>query len=90
MPVERNGARPRRDTRACILTVLTSEPATAVQIAERAGIPSWERGREATLVLVRLEANGLAVREEGRRQFPRWRALPIVLAALRPDSDPEA
>jgi hypothetical protein len=45
---------------------------------------------EATLVLVRLEASGLAVREEGRRQFPRWRALPIVLAALRSDSDPEA
>ena len=86
MPVERNGARPRRDTRACILTVLTSEPATAVQIAERAGTP----GREAAQLLGRLEADGLAIREEGRRQFPRWRALPVALAALRPDSDPEA
>lgn len=90
MPVERTGTRPRRNARARILAVLTSEPATAVQIAERAGIPGRERGREAALVLVRLEANGLAIREEGRRQFPRWRGFSAALAALRSGSDPEA
>lgn len=89
MRIERTGARPRKDTRARILAVLAPEPLTAVQIAERAGIPGRERGREAALVLTRLEADGLTIREEGRRQFPRWRALPAALAALQSGSDPE-
>ena len=70
--------------------MLTREPATARQIAERVGIRGGDRGREATLGLARLEAEGLAIREEVRRQFPRWRAVPAVLAAPRSDSDPEA
>ena len=68
---ERTGARPRKGTRARVLAVLTLEPATAVQVAERAGIPSRGRGREAALVLRRLESDGLAVREVDGR-VPRW------------------
>lgn len=71
MRIERTGARPRKDTRARILAVLTSEPATTVQIAERPGIPGRERGREAALVLARLAALELAVRVENGR-VTRW------------------
>jgi hypothetical protein len=74
--VERTGARPRKDTRRRVLAALTAEPATATQIAERAGIPGRERGWEAALVLARLEATGLAIREAGWRRVARWRAAP--------------
>lgn len=66
------GARPRQDLRPRVLAALKSEPATAVEIAERAGIPGRERGMHATRALVRLEADGLAV-SELRRNVTRWR-----------------
>ncbi len=56
-----------------MLAALTSEPATAVEIAERAGIPGRERGMHATRALVRLQADGFAV-SELRRNVTRWRA----------------
>lgn len=86
MPPERTGARPRKDTRARVLAAVTPEPATAVQVAERAGIPGRERGREATLVLRRLEADGLAIRE-ANGQVPRWRSWSVALASPRSDTD---
>ena len=89
MPVERNGARPRHDTRARILAVLTPEPSTLTQIAKRAGIPGRGRQREAFLVLTRLEADGQAVKET-LRQVPRWRTPPAALFGLRSGTDTEA
>jgi hypothetical protein len=74
MRIERTGARPRKDARRRVLAALTAEPATATQIAERAGIPGRERRREAALVLARLEVTGMALREEADRRVPRWRA----------------
>ena len=65
------GARPRRDIRPRVLAALTPEPSTAVEIAERAGIPGRERGMHAARALVRLEADGLAV-SELRRNDTRW------------------
>ena len=88
MPPERTGARPRKDTRARILAVLTPEPATLVQIAARARIPGRGRQREAFLVLTRLEADGLAIKEIPG-QVPRWRASEAALASPRSDTDPE-
>lgn len=67
------GARPRRDIRPRVLDALTSEPSTASEIAERAGIPGRERGMYAARALARLEADGLAV-SELRRNVTRWRA----------------
>lgn len=67
------GARPRQDLRPRILAALTSEPSTAVEIAERAGIPGRERGMHAARALARLEADGLAV-SELRRNVTRWRS----------------
>ena len=52
---------PGPNIRPHVLAALTSEPATATAIAERAGIPGRERGMHATRALVRLEADGLAV-----------------------------
>jgi predicted ArsR family transcriptional regulator len=69
------GARPRQDIRPRVLAALTSDPSTATEIAERAGIPGRERGMHAARALVRLEADGLAV-SELRRNFTRWRAAP--------------
>ena len=56
------GARPRQDIRPRVLAALTSEPSTATEIAERAGIPVRERGMHAAHALVRLEADGPTVR----------------------------
>jgi hypothetical protein len=56
-----------------VLPALTSEPSTATEIAERAGIPGRERGMHAARALVRLEAGGLAVREL-RQNVIRWRS----------------
>lgn len=56
-----------------VLAALTSEPSTATEIAERAGIPGRERGMHAARALVRLEADGLAV-SELRRNVTRWRS----------------
>lgn len=87
MPVERTGARPRKDTPARILAVLTPELATLDQIAKRAGIPGRGRQREAFLVLTRLEADGLAIKEMLGR-VPRWRARSAVPASQRSGTDP--
>lgn len=70
--------------------MLPSETATASQIAERAGIPGRERGREAALALARLEVDGLAIKEEVDRRVPRWRARSAAPAAPRFGIDPEA
>ena len=86
MPAERTGPRPRKDIRSRVLSALSTEPATATQIAERAGIP----GREAALVLARLEVTGPAISEACWRQVPRWRAPPAALASPRSDTDPGA
>jgi hypothetical protein len=67
--IERSSARPRKDTRARILAVLVPEPTTDSQIAERAGIPGQERSRQAAPVLARLDADGLAIGEEGGGGF---------------------
>ncbi len=73
MPVERTGARPRQDIRPRVLAALTSEPSTATEIAERAGIPGRERAVQATRALEQLEAEGLAY-SVIRRTRIRWRA----------------
>lgn len=65
------GARPRRDIRPRVLAALTPEPSTATEIAERAGLPGRERTLHASRALVRLAADGLAVRS-GTPQVPRW------------------
>jgi predicted ArsR family transcriptional regulator len=66
------GARPRRDIRLRVLAALTPEPATATEIAERAGIPGRERAMQATRALEQLEAKGLAF-SVIRRTRTRWR-----------------
>lgn len=68
------GARPRQDIRPRVLAALTSEPSTATEIAERAGIPGRERSMHAARALARLEADGLAI-SETRRIWIRWRAV---------------
>lgn len=75
MPVERNGTRLPTSTRARILAVLTSESSTLTQVAKRAKIPGRGRQRQAFLVLARLEADGLAIKET-TRGVPRWRGNP--------------
>jgi predicted ArsR family transcriptional regulator len=67
------GARPRPDIRPRVLAALTSEPSTATEIAERAGLPGRERAMQAARALVRLQADGLAV-SETHRNWTRWRA----------------
>lgn len=67
------GARPRQDIRPRVLAALTPEPATAVEIAERARLPGRERAADASRALVRLEADGLAARET-KRNSTRWRS----------------
>jgi predicted ArsR family transcriptional regulator len=89
VPPDRTGARPRKDTRARILAVLTPELATLDQIAKRAGIPGRGRQHEAFLVLTRLEAAGLAIKEMPGR-VPRWRASQAAPAAPRSGIGPEA
>ena len=74
------GARPRPDTRPRVLAALTPEPSTAVEIAERAGIPGRERGMHAARALVRLEADGLAV-SKLRRNVTRWRSIAAAPAS---------
>jgi hypothetical protein len=69
----RSGTRPRQDTRPRVLAALTSELATAAEIAGRAGITGRERGLHAARALVRLKADGLAVGEL-RRNVARWRS----------------
>ncbi|SFS87071.1 hypothetical protein SAMN04487845_108264 [Methylobacterium sp. yr668] len=66
------GARPRQDLRPRALEALTSEPSTASEIAERAGIPGRERALQATRALEQLEAEGLAF-SVIRRTRTRWR-----------------
>jgi hypothetical protein len=65
--------RPRKDTRARVLAVLTPEVMTITRIADLAGIPGRERKEVALAALRRLERDGLAVRVMGWRE-PRWRA----------------
>lgn len=72
-PPAPRGARPRPDIRPRVLAALTSEPSTATEIAERAGLPGRERSMHAARALVRLEADGLAV-SETRRNWTWWRA----------------
>lgn len=74
------GARPRRDIRPRVLAALTSEPATATEIAERAGIPGRERAVQATRALEQLEAEGLAY-SVIRRTRVRWRSAAAALAS---------
>ncbi|WP_182179377.1 hypothetical protein [Methylobacterium radiotolerans] len=54
-----------------MLAALTSEPATATEIAQRAGIPGRERALQATRALEYLEAEGLAF-SVVRRMRTRW------------------
>lgn len=72
-PPAPRGARPRPDIRPRVLAALTSEPSTATEIAERAGLPGRERSMHAARALVRLEADGLAI-SETRRNWTWWRA----------------
>jgi hypothetical protein len=67
------GARPRLDVRPRVLAALTPEPSTATEIAERAGLPGREQAMHAARALVRLEADGFALRS-GTQQAPRWRS----------------
>ncbi|MEE7448767.1 hypothetical protein MRF4_13655 [Methylobacterium radiotolerans] len=55
-----------------MLAALTSQPSTASEIAERAGIPGRERALQATRALEQLEAEGLAF-SVIRRTRTRWR-----------------
>lgn len=66
------GARPLQDLRPRVLAALTSEPSTATEITERAGIPGRERSMHAARALVRLEADGLAI-SELQQSVTRWR-----------------
>ncbi|MGH1588618.1 hypothetical protein ACRBEV_09950 [Methylobacterium phyllosphaerae] len=56
-------ARPRLDVRPRVLAVLTFELSTATEIAERAGLPGWERAMHAARALARLGIDGLAIGE---------------------------
>ena len=81
------GARPRKDIRPRVLGALTPEPATATEIAERAGLPGRERTLHTASALARLEADGFAVRV-GTPQAPRW-PRSTDPAAARTEHDPE-
>lgn len=81
------GASPRHDIRPRVLAALTSEPATAAQIAQRAGLPGRERAMHAARALTRLEADSLAV-SEIRRNVTRWRTAAAVPASARSERDP--
>ncbi len=83
------GAQPRLDSRPRVLVALTSEPSTATEIAERAGLTGRERSLHATRALMRLKADGLAV-SETHRNFTRWRSAAAPLASARSERDPEA
>ncbi len=83
----RRGARPRQHTRPRVLVALTSEPATAAQIAKRAGLPGRERAMHAARALTRLEADGLAVSEIGHN-VTRWRSASAAPASARSERDP--
>ena len=67
------GPRPRKDTRARVLAVLTPEVMTSTRIAELAGGPGRKKKEVTLAALQRLERDGLAVRVMGWRE-PRWRA----------------
>ena len=81
------GARPRQDTRPRVLAALTSEPATATEIAERASLPGRERAMHAVRALTRLEADGLAI-SEPQRNVIRWRSTAVGPASARSEPGP--
>lgn len=58
--------------RACILNVLTDEPMSALQLAERAGITARRGGAVVKLACDVLEDEGLIERVGGGRH-PKWR-----------------
>lgn len=58
--------------RACILNVLTDEPMSALQLAERAGITARRGGAVVKLACDVLEDEGLIERVGGGRR-PKWR-----------------
>ena len=82
------GARPRRDIRPRVLGALTPEPATATEIAERAGLSGRERTLHAANARARLQADGFAIRG-GTPQAPRW-SRATDPAAARSEHDPAA
>ena len=88
VPVERTGARPRQDIRPRDLAALTCEPATATEIAERAGIPGGERAVQATRALEHLEAEGLAFSVIRRTRTP-WSSAAATPASARSEPDPK-
>jgi hypothetical protein len=58
--------------RARILTALTGEPISTLQLAERAGITARRRGEVVKLACAVLEGEGL-VERVGGRHHPKWR-----------------
>jgi predicted ArsR family transcriptional regulator len=68
--------------RARILSVLTDEPMSTLQLAERAGITTRRRGEVVKLACDVLEDEGLVERVGGRRH-PKWRRSASSTAEMR-------
>ncbi len=65
--------------RARILSALTAEPTSTLQVAERAGVTARRRGEVVKLACAVLEGEGMVERVGGLRH-PKWRRLTHLTA----------